>query len=162
MGDRAVITTEDKDLGIYLHWNGDRCCVDGFLAFCKALDYRPPEDDDYGWARLTQTVMNCGNLMKLCQIISNFFGKDGLSIGINKYSELDTNNGDNGVYVISDWKIVKRMYNHGEGKKVVSEDELIEMLKEINGYQPKHSQLTKDEIVKAARDYIALYDSEEK
>ena len=24
MGNRAVITTEKKDLGIYLHWNGGR------------------------------------------------------------------------------------------------------------------------------------------
>lgn len=158
MGDRAVITTEDKDLGLYLHWCGNRCYVDGFLAFCKAMDYRPPEDDDYGWARLAQTVMNCGNLMKLCQIVSNSFGRDGLSVGINKYSELDTKNGDNGVYVISDWKIVKRMYNSGEGTKVVSEDELIDVLREINKNQPAHSQLSDDEIIKAAKDYIAQYD----
>ena len=162
MGDRAVITTEDKDLGLYLHWDGERRYVDGFLAFCKAMDYRPPEDDDYGWARLSQTVMNCGNLMKLCQIVSNWFGEDGCSVGINKYSELDTKNGDNGVYVISDWKIVKRMYNYGEGTKVISESDLIDMLRAINERQPAHSQLSDDAIIKAAKDYIAQYDEDVK
>ena len=31
MGNRAVITTEKKDLGIYLHWNGGRDSVEAFL-----------------------------------------------------------------------------------------------------------------------------------
>lgn len=156
MGNRAVITTEDMDLGLYLHWNGDREPVDGFLAYAKAMDYRPPEDDDYGWARLTQTIMNCKNLMVLCQVVSNWFGKDGLSVGLNKYSELDTNNGDNGVYIISDWKIVKRKYRTGR-ESLTSEEDLINVMKEIREFQPKHSQLTDEQIVKAARDYRALY-----
>ena len=156
MGDRAVITTEDKDLGLYLHWCGNRCYVDGFLAFCKAMDYRPPEDDDYGWARLTQTVMNCGNLMKLCQIVSNSFGKDGLSVGFGEYKHLDTDNGDNGVYVISDWKIVKRMYKQGK-EYLTSEEDLIQMMKEIRDKQPKHSQLTDEQIKVAADKYLSMY-----
>ena len=158
MGDRAVITTEDKDLGLYLHWDGERRFVDAFLAYCKAMDYRPPEDDDYGWARLTQTVMNCGDLMKLCQVISNWFGADGLSIGLNKYSELDTKNGDNGVYIISDWKIVKRMYKTCR-ESLVSEDELVRLLAEINERQPKHSQLK--DIHAAAKAYLAMYADKE-
>ena len=34
MGNRAVITTRKdlKDIGVYLHWNGGRDSVEGFLA----------------------------------------------------------------------------------------------------------------------------------
>lgn len=157
MGNRAVITTEDKDIGLYLHWNGDREPVDGFLAYAKAMDYRPPEDDDYGWARLTQTVMNCKDLMVLCQIVSNWFGANGLSVGLNKYKNLDTDNKDNGVYIISDWKIVKRMYKHGR-EHLTSKENLIQMMKEIRDYQPEHSQLTDEQIEIAADKYLAMYE----
>ena len=89
MGNRAVITTPDKKIGVYLHWNGGRDSVEGFLRTCKKYGFRPPERDNYGWARL-------------CQVIANFFGPDGLSVGIGPYEELDRNNGDNGVYIIKD------------------------------------------------------------
>lgn len=97
MGNRAVITTPDKKIGVYLHWNGGRDSVEGFLQTCKKYGFRPPERDNYGWARL-------------CQVIANFFGPDGLSIGIGPYEELNRNNGDNGVYIIKDWQIVGREY----------------------------------------------------
>jgi hypothetical protein len=63
MGNRAVITTEEylKDentLGIYVHWNGGRDSVEAFLTYCKLKQYRTPEDDCYGWARLCQTICN--------------------------------------------------------------------------------------------------------
>ena len=161
MGNRAVITTEDKDLGLYLHWNGDRVPVDGFLAYAKAMNYRPPEDDEYGWARLSQTVMNCKDLMVLCQIVSNWFGPKGLSVGLGEYKHLDTDNGDNGVYVISDWKIVKRMYRQ-EREYLTSEEDLIEMMKEIRDEQPKHSQLTDEQIKVAADKYLSMYASKSK
>lgn len=61
MGNRAVITTEDKQIGIYVHWNGGRESVETFLAYCDMKNYRPPETDCYGWARM-------------CQVIGNFFG----------------------------------------------------------------------------------------
>lgn len=97
MGNRAVITTEDKQIGVYLHWNGGRDSVEGFLEVCKRYNFRPPEKDDYGWARL-------------CQIIANYFGMGGLSVGIGPYDELDKNNRDNGVYIIKNWEIVGREY----------------------------------------------------
>lgn len=61
MGNRAVITTEDKKLGIYLHWNGGRDSVEAFLRYCDLRGFRPPNSDEYGWARL-------------CQVIANFMG----------------------------------------------------------------------------------------
>ena len=31
MGNRAVITTSKKDLGLYLHWNGGRDSIEAFF-----------------------------------------------------------------------------------------------------------------------------------
>lgn len=101
MGNRAVITTapySDNNLGIYVHWNGGRESVEGFLRACKALGYRsPPNDPAYGMARLAQAI-------------GLFFGAaDSTSLGIGRCDELDTDNGDNGVYLIADnWRIVDR------------------------------------------------------
>lgn len=98
MGNRAVITTEDKKLGIYLHWNGGRDSVEAFLRYCDLRGFRPPNSDEYGWARL-------------CQVIANFMGAGGLSVGISPYTDdrrMDP--GDNGIYVVRGWEIVDRVY----------------------------------------------------
>ena len=133
MGNRAVITTETKDLGVYLHWNGGRDSIEGFLLYCKLKGYRAPENDCYGWARL-------------CQVIGNFFGGE-YSVGIDRYDRLDTDNGDNGTYIIKDWQIV--------GKEFEPLDELDigyvrEILKSINGSMPTSEQLDVDVLYKAA------------
>jgi hypothetical protein len=47
MGNRAVITTEDKQLGVYVHWNGGRDSIEAFLLYCKIKGYRAPENDSY-------------------------------------------------------------------------------------------------------------------
>ena len=99
MGNRAVITTKEKKIGVYLHWNGGRDSVTAFLTYCKMKGYRTPESDNYGWARL-------------CQVIGNFFGGE-YSIGIDEYDVLDTDNGDNGVYIIENWEIVDREFYNG-------------------------------------------------
>lgn len=133
MGNRAVITTEDKQIGVYVHWNGDRNSIEGFLLYCKLKGYRAPENDCYGWARL-------------CQVIGNFFGGE-CSVGIDKYDRLDTDNGDNGTYIIKDWQII--------GKEFEPSDELDigyvkGMLKSINGSMPVSEQLGLDDLYKAA------------
>jgi len=125
MGNRAVITTREKKIGVYLHWNGGRDSVEAFLAYCILADIRPPERDCYGWARL-------------CQIIANFFGPDGLSVGIDLYERLDTANGDNGVYVIERWKIVERLYHDYPEQDAYS---LCELLLAIDAAQPSDQQL---------------------
>lgn len=131
MGNRAVITTRNKDLGVYLHWNGGRDSVEAFLKYCKLKGYRPPELDCYGWARL-------------CQVIGNFFGGE-LSIGIDKYEKLDRNNGDNGVYIIENWKIVDREFIDWPEQ---NEYDLIGMLKSINNAQPEKERLSEEVIDK--------------
>ena len=132
MGNRAVITTDHDSLnvaqsdkiGVYLHWNGGRDSVEAFLAYCKLKNYRKPEEDNYGWARL-------------CQVIGNFFGGS-TSIGIDRCCRLDCINGDNGVYIIKDWEIIDRKYmNRAEQ----NEYDLLEFLKEIDDAQPESEQI---------------------
>ena len=120
MGNRCVIATEKKTVGIYLHWNGGRGSVEGFLLYCKLQGYRKPETDNYGWARL-------------CQVIGNFFGGT-TSIGIDVYKYLDTDNGDNGTYIIKDWAIVKRLHFSGEEQEDAN---IYEFLHAIDKNQPE-------------------------
>ena len=130
MGNRAVISTEDKRIGVYLHWNGGRDSVEAFLAYCKIKGYRPPEEDNYGWARL-------------CQVISNFFGGV-LSVGIDEFEKLDYKNWDNGTYIIKNWEIVGREYF--DGCEEQQEYDLLEMLGAINISQPEKEQLPFEKI----------------
>ena len=129
MGNRAVIRTEAYTLGIYLHWNGGRDSVEAFLKYCEMKGYRPPDQDHYGWAYL-------------CGVITNFFG-DGMNVGIDKIDHMDTDNGDNGTYIIKGWLIIGREHLRGDEQQ---EHELEEMLLEIDSRQPLRMQLGKDRI----------------
>ena len=89
MGNRAVITVEGSKVGIYVHWNGGRESVTAFLRAAKDLGVRTPASDPpYFYARLVQ-------------IIGNFFGGT-TSVGIDALDQLDTDNGDNGVYYVDE------------------------------------------------------------
>ena len=123
MGNRAVITNNINGMGIYLHWNGGRDSVEAFLKYCELKGYRT---DDYGMARLTQ-------------VIANFFGGTD-SIGVDLCSRLDTDNGDNGTYIIKGWHIEKRLYFSGSEQNEYSMDE---MLQAIDEAQPAKEQLEK-------------------
>lgn len=94
MGNRAVITTKERELALYLHWNGGRDTVEPLLRYCEFQGYRPPSADIYGWARMAQ-------------VIGNFFG-GALSVGIDLFKHL-RDQGDNGVYVIDGWKVVEHI-----------------------------------------------------
>lgn len=130
MGNRAVISIKDKDNpslspAIYLHWNGGRDSVEGFLEVAKRK-YESMHSPDYGIARLTT-------------IICNWFGsqeKDsGLSVGVGCISKMDQNNHDNGVYWInSKFEIVGREFLRGEEQEKHS---LAEIVPEIESAQPK-------------------------
>lgn len=131
MGNRAVITTlqnyNHNGVGVYLHWNGGRDSVEGFLEYMKLKQFRSPDKDCYGWARL-------------CQVIGNFFGGT-LSIGIDTVNHLDTNNGDNGVYIIRGWDIISRKDFDGIEQ---NQYKLDEMLETIDACQPEDEQLGKE------------------
>ena len=132
MGNKAVITTkenfENNGIGIYLHWNGGRDSVEAFLTYCHKRGFRAPSEDNYGFARLTQ-------------VIANFFGGDGLSIGVDTINHLDCDNGDNGVYIIEGWEIVGRKYF--EGKEQNGYD-LNEFLQAIDEAQPENQRIYKE------------------
>lgn len=101
MGNRAVITASDSKtngVGIYVHWNGGLESVLAFLDVARERGYRDPSSDEsYGMARL-------------CGLMHEFFGvKESDSLGFGQLTNLDCDNGDNGVYVIGkDWTVVDR------------------------------------------------------
>ena len=126
MGDRAVISNRTKNLGVYLHWYGYREFVESVLAYCNAKQYRSPDvDDEYGWARL-------------CQVLGNTLGGN-LSLGVGNFSKMDTDNWDNGTYIIDGWDIKERLYQHYQDEKM--KESMFENLKYINDKQPKEEQL---------------------
>ena len=137
MGNRAVITTEDKQIGVYVHWNGGRGSIEAFLLYCKLKGYRAPETDCYGWARL-------------CQVIGNFFGGK-YSVGIDKYDRLDTDNGDNGTYIIKDWQIIGKEFEPLDNLCIA---QVKDMLLAINGSMPTSEQIDRD-ILDQAVDELA-------
>lgn len=46
MGNRAVITTSERKVGVYLHWNGGRDTIEPLLKYCELQGYRPPSSDE--------------------------------------------------------------------------------------------------------------------
>lgn len=125
MGNRAVVTFANRkdveqwakdggeklkgycadhphNIGVYLHWNGGRALIEGFCEACRRLKFRGPASDSYGVARFVQ-------------VVANFFGNGGLSCGVDTLERSDTDNYDNGVYVVDDnWNVIGREFAHGE------------------------------------------------
>lgn len=102
MGNRAVITfgTSAASPCIYLHWNGGRASVEGFLEAVKALGINPP-DPKLG---MVDEERFMGQMARV--IGPWFFRNDpGLTVYVEQYGRSDVNNGDNGVYVIDRKKI---------------------------------------------------------
>lgn len=92
-------------IGVYLHWNGGYDSIKPFCMACKELGYRSPVSDDYGIACFVQ-------------LVRNFFGIDGLSVGVGILSRLDCDNWDNGVFVVDgNWEIIGREYESSEQTK---------------------------------------------
>ena len=129
MGNRAVITTPERKVGVYLHWNGGRDTVEPLLRYCELQGYRPPSADDYGWARL-------------CQVMGNFFGGS-TSLGIGAYTaDKLMNPGDNGIYVIDGWKIVDRVYPYARFEEQCEYD-FDDMLRSFDEVMPENLRLGK-------------------
>lgn len=127
MGNRAVITTREREIGLYLHWNGGRDTVEPLLKYCELQGYRSPSSDGYGWTRM-------------CQVMGNFFGGS-LSLGIGTYTNDESMNpGDNGIYVIDGWKIVDRIYAYG-GSSEQQVHDFDDMLRSFDEAMPKDLRL---------------------
>ena len=119
MGNRAVITNKDKEEGIYVHWNGGPASICAFLTYAKAYGIRGPEEDaHYFFARLTQ-------------IIGNFFGGQ-LSVGVGCFKKLDTDNYDNGTYIVDNNFNVKERLFCSDYTETVTESNMRDFLKEID------------------------------
>lgn len=102
MGNRGVLThkRDETGTGIYLHWNGGRDSIIAFLRLAKHYKIRNAHgDSSYCYARLVQ-------------IIANFFGGT-CSVGVgNVKQELDSDNGDNGMFIFDDeFNIVDTKYS---------------------------------------------------
>ena len=127
MGNRAVITTPERKVGLYVHWNGGRDTIEPLLRYCELKGYRDPAKDEYGWARM-------------CQVLGNFFGGTN-SVGIGPYSNDDyMDPGDNGIYVIDGWKIVDRIDAY-EDDEEEGEYGLDEMLRALDDAMPEADRL---------------------
>ena len=93
MGNRAVICITEKKsydenaIGIYLHWNGGRDSVEGFLGIAKKVMESRGQDSQYA-------------ALRLVQVIGNVMGGN-LSAGLDICKNLDADNYDNGVYLVS-------------------------------------------------------------
>tara|TARA_R100001143_G_C3347777_1_gene127793 strand:- start:755 stop:1150 length:396 start_codon:yes stop_codon:yes gene_type:complete len=120
MGNRAILAFEDKkkrdhaSIGIYLHWNGGRDSVEGFLQVAKAYGLR---SGDYGIARLTQ-------------IIGNFIGGT-LSLGVGVVKRMDSS--DNGIYWIDEhFDIVGREFAPDNEQNTYSLYDMTDEVKQKN------------------------------
>lgn len=102
MGCRAVITFNPSPVavGVYLHWGGAPEFVLAALQECIDRGYRTPDSDpDYAMARLIG-------------LLHEATGKGETGLGVDLNAILDTDNGDNGTYVIGgNWEILDRLHS---------------------------------------------------
>ena len=103
-------------------WNGGRDSVEAFLEYCKLRNFRC---DNYGVARM-------------CQVVGNWFGGT-LSIGtVANIKDEDSDWVDNGIYVVKNWEIIKRIPDDMEEQMY---HDKIEMLLDIDKEQPERDRL---------------------
>ena len=94
MGNRAVITFGQKYNSpcIYLHWNGGRASVEGFLRAARHLGIRLSSDKTE--AQIMDAIAEA--------IAGPFFGNDiGLTIYRQQFGRSDQDNWDNGTYLLN-------------------------------------------------------------
>ena len=110
MGNRAVITfsTANNAPAIYLHWNGGRASVEGFLTAARQLGLR------HAPTAQAQTEA----LDQLAEMLARFYFRCNVGMTVYRlhYAGSDRDNGDNGTYLIGrDLTIIDRLFKpHGE------------------------------------------------
>jgi hypothetical protein len=65
-------------------------------------------------------------------------------VRIDRYENLDTDNFDNGTYIIKDWKIIGREFFDAEDDEI---EDLLGMLRVIDQSQPINMQLGTAKII---------------
>jgi len=119
MGNRAVITFTNHATSpcIYLHWNGGRASVEGFLKAAQQLELLPNKFNH-----------ESEFLDKFAEMIAErFFDcKVGMTVCREKYGTADTDNWDNGVYVIDQkLEIIGRIYRRNSEETDFAKSESI-------------------------------------
>jgi len=110
MGNRAVLSIGKRrsaeNVAIYVHWNGGRASIEGFLLATKAIMNSRGEDSLYATARLIETI-------------GNFF-EGNTSFGVGLQENFDCDNGDNGMYLVDpgSLQIVGRYYCEGYREEI--------------------------------------------
>ena len=120
MSNSGIIVFEDnKDLGLYLHWNGGLDSIEAFFQYCKLT--KKTGGFQYGLLSLYQVIRNWS--IGLGDIIMNPFNYDT----------------DNGIYIVDKkWNIIDRKKFNGIEQ---NEYNLEEFLKELDESQPAEYQL---------------------
>ena len=108
MGNRAVLTfnTADNAPAIYLHWNGGRASVQGFIDAARALGLR----------HAPTAAAQAETMDKLADLIARHFFRCNVGMTVYRlhYAGTDRDNGDNGTYLLGrDLSIIERLYKAG-------------------------------------------------
>lgn len=108
MGNRAVIAFNNNDHApvIYLHWNGGRASIEGFLQAARELGFDPEK------FRSDASFMDAFATM----IAARFFSCSvGHTVYREQYGKADVDNWDNGVYIISkNLQVIGRLHNRNQ------------------------------------------------
>jgi len=112
MGNRAVITfsTYTNAPAIYLHWNGGRASVEGFLSAARQLGLR------HARGHQAQTEA----LDQLAEMLARFYFRCNVGMNVYRlhYAGSDRDNGDNGTYLLGqDLTILARLH-HNRGEEI--------------------------------------------
>jgi len=112
MGNRAVITfaTYSNAPAIYLHWNGGRASVEGFLSAARQLGLR------HARGHQAQTEA----LDQLAEMLARFYFRCNVGMTVYRlhFAGSDRDNGDNGTYVLGqDLTILARLH-HSRGEEI--------------------------------------------
>ena len=89
MGNRAVITFDSVDsnaIAVYVHWNGGRDSIEGFLKVTRILMGGHNFDELYATGRFIQVV--------------GAYFPGALSFGVGQYKSMENWDSDNGVYIV--------------------------------------------------------------
>jgi hypothetical protein len=111
MGNRAVVSfsTSPTAPSIYLHWNGGRASIEGFLAGCMDAGYVATGDQEQ-------------DMDQIERCLRPFFARSGecLSIYRQPVSRADTDNWDNGWYILDQTTlaITGRLHNEGDAEEI--------------------------------------------
>lgn len=133
MGNRAVITfaTSKSAPCIYLHWNGGRASVEGFLRAARHLNLHVPL---HGAGDPTRFDTQAQVLDAIAQVLARDFFKVkvGETVYRETYGSTDADNWDNGVYVIdADLEIVGRKFQRNPEE--VNDEKTLAIYSEIIG-----------------------------